>query len=349
MSHSYLPIIGDIDDKSRKLPHDATHWQRIRHHGTTRRLCHVIVSICIAATFLVIVNVAMKPQNFKCVSLEDCKRARRLNTTVMGIRSLLNTLISLVLLFAILSQLGIDPMALFATAGVLGLIVGFGAQSLIKSLFAGIQMMASGKFAVGDYVTLELTSSTPVKGIVIDFSLQTTTIRDLAGARYFIANGDVLAVTNYSQNYQRAQIEVSISHMADVNTVLGHLQMLTIEMAKEKALLDKVIRPPVVKGVTSTGPDSYEIAIAATVVPEEVLFVERFMRQRVLSLLHSINVMAATQHTYTVHTTETKDTFHVPSRNENPRVVTPDTVRTEHLNGSTIEEGKKFFNIDLSG
>ena len=88
--------------------------------------------------------------------------------------------------------------------------------------------------------------------------------------------------------------------MADVNVVLTQLQNLTIEMASEAVLLDKVIRPPVVKGVTETGPDSYTIAIAAIVIPCEVLFVERFMRQRILAFLHSLNVMAATKHTYTV-------------------------------------------------
>ena len=347
MSHSYLPIVGEHDDKSRFLPHDASRWQKIRHHGTTRRLCHVIISIFIAAACLAIVNTTMMHRNIKCVSLEDCRRARQLNTTVVGIRSLLNTLIAVVLIFAILSQLGVDPMALLATAGVLGVIVGFGAQSLIKSLIAGMQIMVSGKFSVGDYINLELTSNAPVKGIVVDFSLQTTTIRDLAGAKYFVSNGDVLAVTNYSQNHQRAQVEVSISHMSDVNAVLSHLQDLTVKMASEEALLDKVIRPPVVKGVTATGAESFTIAIAAIAIPSQVLFVERFMRQRILAFLHTLNVMAATQHTFTVHAPEKSDSFAIPEQPPRERFLSPETIRSG-LSDETDEVVVMTSNLDLS-
>ena len=349
MSHSYLPIVGEHDDISKILPHDASNWQKLRHHGTTRRLCHVIISIFVAGVCLLIVNVTMTHKNIKCTSMEDCKQARRLNTTMMGTRSLLNTAIVVVLLFAILSQLGVDPMALFATAGVLGVIVGFGAQSLIKSLFAGMQIMVSGKFSIGDYINLELTSNAPVKGIVVNFSLQTTTVKDLAGALYFVANGDIMAVTNYSQNHQRAQVEVSISHMADVNVVLTQLQNLTIEMASEAVLLDKVIRPPVVKGVTETGPDSYTIAIAAIVIPCEVLFVERFMRQRILAFLHSLNVMAATKHTYTVHTAEQSNTFDILAPPAREKFLTPDTVRSELASGTEVITGTVVTsNLDLS-
>ena len=297
-NYSYLPIVGEIDDKTANLPLGASKWMQFRHHGTTRRLSHVLGSILVAVVFLIIINAAMKQQNIKCTTFEDCIKVKRLNTAIIGGRSLLNIAVVVVLLFTILSQLGINPFTLFATAGVLGIVIGFGAQSLIKSAFAGIQIMSSGRFSIGDLVEFELTGNSTAKGIVIGFSLPSTTLQHLSGARYFIANGDILMITNFSQNEQRAQIEVSISHATNVNAVLEHLQKLTIEMAKADVLLDKVIQPPVVKGVTATGPHSYTVTISAIVIPTAELYVERYMRQHVLALLHSINVKASSSFKY---------------------------------------------------
>ena len=345
-----MPVVHAVhDDAGKSVGPDASHWKRLHSHGTTRRLGYVLASIIVAATFLVVINLTMKPRKIKCASIDDCRKVKRLNTVIVGVRSLLNTVISIVLVFSILSQLGVDAMGLFATAGVLGIVLGFGAQSMIKSLFAGTQIMVGGKFAVGDLVKLELTTNIHIKGVVSDFSLQATTIRDLAGAKYFVANGDIISVTNYSQNYQRAQVEVSVSHMADVNTVLQHMRALAAEMAVERVLLDKVIRPPVVKGVTSTGPDSYTVAIAATVVPEEVLFVERFMRQRVLAHLRANNIAAATHHTYTVHTTQTPESYRVTAHKAGPRMLSPETVRSiTPSKAETVDEDDDTSDLDLS-
>ena len=292
-THSYLPIVGEADDRAKFLPHDARKWDKFRHHPVTHRLSRVLISILIAVVTLVIVNVAMSPRDIPCATFEDCRKIKRLNTTLLGTRSLLNILIVVLLLFAIMAQCGIDPVALFATAGILGIILGFGAQSMIKSAFAGVLIMISGRFTIGDFVSFELQSAPSVKGLVIDFSLQSATLQDFSGAKYFISNGDIAVVTNYSQNDQRSEVSVLISNFVDIEVIMKHLQQLTFDLATDEMLLDKVVRPPVVKGVTATGPDSYTIAIAAIVTPSMEMFVERYMRQKILALLQSLNVHAS--------------------------------------------------------
>lgn len=330
-AHSYLPIVGDIDDRAKFIPHDARTWVKIKHHPVTHRLSRVLISIVVAVVTLIIVNVAMSPRDIPCATFDDCRKIKRLNTVLLGTRSLLNLLIVVLLVFAIMAQCGIDPVTLFATAGVLGIILGFGAQSMIKSAFAGVMIMISGRFTMGDFVSFEMQSAPAIKGLVINFSLQSTTVQDFSGARFFVNNGDIAVVTNYSHNDQRAQVEVLISHFVNIDVVMEHLQQLTFELASDEKLLDKVVRPPVVKGITATGPDSYTVAIAAIVSPAMEMYVERYMRQKILSLLQSLNVHASILYNV-YHSVEGSQTNPIPgSQLEAPKVeqrLTPDTIRT---------------------
>lgn len=288
-----LPEIGAVDDMTRQSPPNATKWQRFANQGITRRLARVGLSLVVGVLLLLIINVVLVERKIKCASPEDCQKVRRLNTIVIGTRSIMNAVISLLVVFMILSQLGIDPRALLATAGVLGLVVGLGAQPFIKSFLAGMQVIIAGRFSIGDFVEVSLHSGKQARGLVTDFSLQNTTIQDLSGARYFVGNGDIALVTNYSLNDQRAQVEVTVSHVADISTVLDHLHVLATDMGGARVLLDKVVRPPVVKGITASSGDSYTITMAAFVTPRNELFVERYMRQRILTLLQSLNIQAS--------------------------------------------------------
>jgi small conductance mechanosensitive channel len=319
----YMPVIGTIDDRMVDMPPGASKWKRFRHHPATQRLSNVVVSLAVTAIVLAIVNLTMVPRKVKCASAEDCRNVRRFNTMIAGTRSLVNVLVIVALLFVVLTQLGVDTKSLLATAGVVGLVVGFGAQAFVKSFIAGFMVVVSGRYSIGDYVVFDLASRGSTRGMVIDFTLQSTTLQDFSGARHFISNGDVLVVTNYSQNDQRAQVEFTISHATDITTILKHLQALTISMAMSEELMDKAVRPPILKGVIATGPDSYTVAVAAIVVPSTQFFVERYMRQRILALLQSLNVQAATTVT------------RIASANAEPLVkpvvtvmTRPDTVRT---------------------
>jgi small conductance mechanosensitive channel len=321
--------VGDIDDKATFIPHDARTWVKIKHHPVTHRLSRVLISILIAVVTLVIVNVSMAPRDIPCATFDDCRKIKRLNTVLLGTRSLLNLLIVVLLVFAIMAQCGINPVTLFATAGVLGIILGFGAQSMIKSAFAGVMIMISGRFTMGDFVSFEMSSAPSIKGVVINFSLQTTTVQDFSGARFFVSNGDITVVTNYSHNDQRAQVEVLISHLANIDVVMQHLQLLTFELASDPKLLDKVIRPPVVKGITATNAHSYTVAIAAIVSPATEMFVERYMRQKILTLLQSLNVHASIKYNV-IHPADAPTP--IPGTDvaspKDHRTTTPDTVRT---------------------
>lgn len=290
-----MPHVGDADDLDGKsLPPDASSARRFFHKPAVKRTVHVLVAIAVAAVLFVIVNVAFKERSFvTCEGPQDCRKMRRVNTIFAAVRSILNLIIGFALLFVILGQLGVDTKALLATAGLVGIIVGLGAQPAIRNFFAGLAFVAGDRFSIGDFVTLDLASAENVKGIVTDFSLQAVTLRDFSGAKYYVPNGTIQVVVNYSQNNQRAQVELQIRNDADVDTTLQEIQELTEVMATAEPLKGKVVRPPVVKGITRNGPHSYTVAVAAIAEPLTQIFVERYMRYQLLRLLQRMGVDAS--------------------------------------------------------
>jgi small conductance mechanosensitive channel len=119
----------------------------------------------------------------------------------------------------ILASLGFNPMPFLAGAGVLGLVVGFGAQSLINDVVSGFFILFENTYLVGDSVEVG-----DAKGIVEDIEFRTTKIRDSDGRLHILRNGDVKQVVNYSKGYTLAVVPVRVSYDADLRTVCAVLQ-----------------------------------------------------------------------------------------------------------------------------
>lgn len=292
-TESVLPTLGTEDDASKSLPPDASGWQKFRHNPVVKRTGRVLLALAIGAIVLLVINLTMVPRDVKCSSPEDCRKIRRLNTILLAVRSILNLIIGFVLFFIVLGAMGVNTKALLATAGIIGIVVGLGAQPAIKSFIAGLQLVIGDRFSIGDYIMLDLSGSENVKGIVVDFGAQTTTLQDFSGAKYYVPNGNINVVINYSQNDQRAQVELQISYRGDIDNVLAEIQELNTVLATAEPLRGKVNRPPVLKGVTANGPYSYTVAVAAIAEPMAQIFVERYLRYQLLRLMQRMGVEAS--------------------------------------------------------
>jgi small conductance mechanosensitive channel len=290
-----FPSVGKDDDLAEALPSDATKWQRFSKSPVTKRSVRVLVALAIGVALLAIINVTMVPRSVPCASLDDCRKVRRINTMVVGVRSLLNLIIAFVLVFVVLHEAGVDTKALLATAGIVGLVVGLGAQPAIKSFIAGITYISTDQFSIGDFVAVDLEGSETVRGIVRDFSTQTTTLQNLAGGNIYIPNSNIKFIANYSQNHQRVQVDLHVSHKGDIDVVLHEIQALNAIMATARVLKGKVSRPPVLKGVTQNGKSSYTVTVSAITEPMSQLFVERYMRYQLLRLMQRIGIEASSR------------------------------------------------------
>jgi hypothetical protein len=115
----------------------------------------------------------------------------------------------------------------------------------------------------------------------------------LSGGNLYIPNANINVVINYSQNDQRAQVDVHVSHKGDIDVVLHEIQALNAIMATARVLRGKVTRPPVLKGVTKNGKHSYTVTVTAIAEPMTQVFVERYMRYQLMRLMQRIGVDAS--------------------------------------------------------
>jgi small conductance mechanosensitive channel len=159
----------------------------------------------------------------------------------------------------ILGALGFNPMPFLAGAGILGLVVGFGAQSMIDDVVSGFFILLENTYLVGDTVEVG-----PAKGVVEAIEFRTTKIRDLDGRLHIIRNGSIKPVINYSKDYTMAVVNVEVAYDADLRAVFN-----TLHLAGDRLRADNpdVLADTEIDGITQFGASSMTIRTATRVKP----------------------------------------------------------------------------------
>jgi len=146
----------------------------------------------------------------------------RLTTTVSAIS------LGILATFLVLQQLGINITAPLVGLGVFGVAIGFGAQYLIRDLIAGFFVYLENQYNVGDVIR-----TGNVAGIVEGLSLRRTVLRDLDGARHIIPNGEIRIVSNLTQEWSRAHLNISVAYKEDLDRVMALMRQTWEEMKKD--------------------------------------------------------------------------------------------------------------------
>ena len=139
------------------------------------------------------------------------RRRQRAKTIGSVLRSMATFLIYGLAFILVLGELGLNLGPIIASAGIIGVAIGFGAQNLVKDFLSGIFMMVEDQYGVGDVVDLGEASG-KVEGV----GLRVTTLRDIKGTVWYVRNGEVLRVGNSSQGYSVAVVDLPIGHDADI-------------------------------------------------------------------------------------------------------------------------------------
>lgn len=174
----------------------------------------------------------------------------------------------------VISQLRImDIGPILAGAGIIGLAVGFGAQSLVKDIISGFFIILEDQFSVGDFITTGSHS-----GVVEELGLRITKIRDFSGELHIIPNGHIAIITNRTRGPMRALVDVSVTYEEDVDRVIAVLEELAAAYARMDA---DVVEGPTVLGVVTLGDHSVVIRIIAQTAPMTQWKVERDLRRAI--------------------------------------------------------------------
>lgn len=174
----------------------------------------------------------------------NVQRASQLRTMAAILRGTCYGLIGFIALLQILQLFNIDLKPLLASAGVVGLGISFGAQSLFKDMLNGVFILLEDQFNVGDVVRVA-----GLTGTVEDLSLRATTLRDGDGTQHFIPNSQIATVSNLSREFSIASLPVSVDAAADPDRVMELLRQVALEVRRDPAFADVAIADPDIPGV----------------------------------------------------------------------------------------------------
>ena len=208
------------------------------------------------------------------------RRRQRATTIGSVLKSMCTFLIYGLAFVLILGELGINLGPIIASAGVVGVAIGFGAQNLVRDFLSGIFMMLEDQYGVGDIVDLG-----GATGTVEAVGLRITTLRDVKGTVWYMRNGEVLRVGNSSQGFAVAVIDVPLGYSADVELATTVLAQAADAAARNEALAINILEPPEVLGVESVTPEGILLRLTAKTRPGKQWIVQRALRASIIAAL----------------------------------------------------------------
>ena len=200
------------------------------------------------------------------------QRAQALGTVL---RSVAGLVIYSLAAFIILSEFGVNVGPLIASAGIVGVALGFGAQTLVRDFLSGIFMLVEDQYGVGDVIDVG-----EATGVVEEIRLRTTRLRDVHGTVWFIPNGEIKRVANKSQIWARAVLDIDVAYDTDLAQAAAVIKEVADAVWHEKLEIATVLEEPEIWGVERFGADAISIRLVVKVEPGEQWAVSREIRKR---------------------------------------------------------------------
>jgi moderate conductance mechanosensitive channel len=204
------------------------------------------------------------------------RRVQRAKAMGSLLKSVVTGVVIAVFATMILAELNVDVAPIVASAGILGLALGFGAQSLVSDFLAGTFMIFEDQYGVGDEIDLG-----EAVGTVEAVSLRVTRLRDINGTVWYVRNGEISRVGNMSQNWARTVLDISVAYHEDLVRVRRVLEEVAHDMWEDEDFKGRVIEEPSVWGVQDLGYDGVVIRVALKTAPLEQWSVARALRERI--------------------------------------------------------------------
>ena len=216
----------------------------------------------------------------RTAELSEVLLNQRTEQRAAAIGTLLTSLVSLtvwtVAVVMVLPVLGINVAPLLASAGVIGVALGFGAQTLVKDYLSGIFIILEDQYGVGDVVDVG-----PVIGTVEEVTLRYTRLRDLSGVVWYVRNGEILRVANRSQGWTLAIVDIPVAYDADLDRVRDLIDAIGIDMDEDPTYDSMLLSAPVFAGVEAVTGEAVLVRVTAKAVPQQQVPLARIIRERI--------------------------------------------------------------------
>ena len=204
------------------------------------------------------------------------RAAQRVATVGDVLAGLVTAVVWSVIALLVLGEVGVNLGPLIAGAGIAGIAVGFGAQSLVKDFLSGFFILLEDQYGVGDLINLG-----EARGTVEDISLRVTRLRAVDGTVWFVPNGEITRVGNSSMEWSRALIDVLVAYDSDVPAVNRMIEEEARQFAADPAWAEFVLDPPEVWGVQAVSADGLTVRLVVKTAPRRHDAVARELRGRI--------------------------------------------------------------------
>jgi small-conductance mechanosensitive channel len=208
--------------------------------------------------------------------IPSARRVQRAHALGTVLRSICSIVVWTIAILTCLGELGINLAPLVAGAGIIGVAIGFGAQSLVRDFLSGIFMLVEDQYGVGDVV-----DAGPAIGTVEVVTLRTTRLRDVEGVVWHIPNGEIKRIGNKSQQWSRAVLDLPVAYATDLSNATTVIKRVADEMWHDEQFRDLVLAEPEVWGVEELAAEGLLIRLVVKTRPLEQWRVARELRARI--------------------------------------------------------------------
>ena len=248
------------------------------YHGV-----RILVVLALAVLVMLVARAAVRRMQRRLEGVESLTQElnlQRAATLTQAVSYVVRVVVWTVAILLILGELGISLGPLIAGAGIVGVALGFGAQSLVRDFLSGFFILLENQFGVGDGVEV-MVGSLMIAGKVEALSLRTTELRAFDGTLHIIPNGNVLLVSNKSKGWARAIVDVAVGYDADLDRVESVLRELMEELKAEERLRQAFHSGPDLLGVERFGDHDVVVRVVAETRPSRRGDIERELRARI--------------------------------------------------------------------
>lgn len=244
--------------------------------------------VCIILGAMIIVRIAKKmikkafEMRMNAPATLSQQRERRYRTILKLLQSVISYVVYFSAILAVLSVMNVKVAGLLAGAGIVGLAIGFGAQSLVKDVITGFFIIFEDQFGVGDYIKISA-----IEGTVLEIGLRTTKIKGVSGEINIIPNGTILEVVNYSINNTMSVVDVSVSYNSDINKAERLIENYLSNLAD---LHEEIVTPPTLLGVQNVVGAEVTLRISVETLPMQQFAISRMIRKDIKELFDKNNI-----------------------------------------------------------
>lgn len=241
------------------------------------KIALIIIYIIVALIVIAILNKVIE-QAFKIQNRSSKGNKKRSRTLISLVQNVVSYIVWFIVITTILSKFGISVEGIIASAGVVGLAVGFGAQTIVKDIITGFFIIFENQFDVGDYVKINSGGTTVAEGTVKSIGLRSTRINTITGELTILPNGSMGEITNFSITNGFSIVEIPVSVEENLDKVEKRLNKLFTAMRSKYYLF---ITDPVVEGIDSLDETKVTFRIYAETIPGEGASGSRILRKEI--------------------------------------------------------------------